>query len=148
MKQTPFLEQDSFVNLLKAHDKLLAELSTILRESGLSEPQFNVLRILRGASSDDLPCSTIADRMITRQPDMTRILDRLEQADLINRKRSTRDRRVVKVRIVKKGLDLLADLDGPVRQLHLRQFRGFSKKDLAELNRLLNRVLDSHQGGD
>ena len=147
VRKMPFIEQEAFVNLLRAHERVLAELHTTLRGAGLSEPQYNVLRILRGASPDGLPCSAISNRMITRQPDVTRILDRLQSACLIRRTRNTKDRRVVTVRIDKKGMDILAALDSPVRELHERQFGQFTRKELAALNRQLMRIAQSTDDG-
>lgn len=144
VKDPPLVEQDAFVNILKAQDKVLSDISVTLHGSSLSEPQYNVLRILRGASPYGIPCSAISDRMITRQPDITRILDRLEQAGLIARQRSTEDRRVVLVRIGKKGMDTLAELDRPVRETHERQFGCLSRKELTEFNRLLVLVAGNH----
>ncbi len=133
------LGQTAFVHILKAHGKLLGELVELLKSFNLSEPQYNVLRILRG-TSEGLPCQAIAERMITRLPDITRLLDRLERSGLVARERSSSDRRTVFVSIRKKGLTLLSKLDDPVRELHRRQFRRLRHRDLNELVRLLVEV--------
>jgi DNA-binding MarR family transcriptional regulator len=139
------LEQAAFVHILKAHGKLDGELVKLLKPFNLSEPQYNVLRILRGAP-EGLPCQAIAARMITRLPDITRLLDRLEASDLVARERPRADRRIVLVSIRTKGLTLLSKLDDPVRELHRRQFRRLPRRDLNELVRLLVEVQNTQQG--
>ncbi len=97
----PALSQENriFVALLQAADTLGQEAEQLLKASGLTGAQYNVLRILRGAEPEGLPCGGIGDRMISHDPDMTRLLDRLEKRGLITRARQTDDRRVVKTRI-------------------------------------------------
>lgn len=131
------LEQEVFLRLLKAADVLEGELSALLKGSDLSATQYNVLRILRGAGESGMPCGRITDRMITREPDMTRLLDRLEARGLIARGRSPDDRRVVLGRLTGKGKALLKSLDAPVLQLHARQLAQLGKASLRELARLL-----------
>jgi DNA-binding MarR family transcriptional regulator len=133
-------EQGSFINVLRAHARLLDGLTKLLKPYGLSEPQYNVLRILRGAGAPGLPCRAVAERMITRLPDITRLLDRLEKAGWIARERSSRDRRVVNVVLLEKGEALLSELDEPVADLHVRQFAHFEAGELRELNRLLSKI--------
>src|SRR2546429_4182270 len=112
--------------------------------SGLTGAQYNVLRILRGAEPEGLPCRGIGDRMISHDPDMTRLLDRMEKRGLITRERQTDDRRVVKTRITPRALSLLKTLDQPVHDLHKRQFRHMSVARLKILFDLLeeDRVRD------
>ena len=98
--------------------------------------QYNVLRILRGAGPQGLPCNRISERMISRDPDMTRMLDRMEKRSLITRERQQEDRRVVRARITEEGLKLLKKLDAPVRELHKKQFASLNlarQKTLLEL---------------
>src|SRR6266496_3289060 len=95
-------------------------LATVLKADDLSANQYNVLRILRG-SPEGLPCGEIASRMITRDPDITRLLDRLEKRKLISRCRETKDRRMVMARITPDGLKLLGRLDEPVHEAHRQQ---------------------------
>jgi len=95
------------------------------------------LRILRGAGSGGLPSTEIAGRMVTRVPDITRLVDRLEATGLVERSRTSEDRRVVIVCITAKGLDVLASLDGPITKLHLAQLGHLTRKELEEFNRLL-----------
>lgn len=115
------LDQELFVVLQRAADRLLHDTQAVLKPSGLSAQQYNVLRILRGAMGP-LNCSEIAGRMINRDPDMTRLLDRLESKGWIERLRDGADRRVVLASITPEGLALLAGLDGPVRASHEQQF--------------------------
>jgi len=108
-----------------------------LKAEDLSSTQYNVLRILRGAP-DGLPCGEIANRMITRDPDITRLLDRLEKRGLISRCRETKDRRMVMARITADGLKLLARLDEPVEEAHRSQLGHLGKDQLRALAELLS----------
>ncbi|MBU2652510.1 MAG: MarR family transcriptional regulator [Bacteroidetes bacterium] len=132
----PVLEQIAFVNLAQTYDRLRTAFSALFKEHGITEPQYNVLRILRGAGGG-LPCSQIGDRMITRVPDVTRLLDRLEAHGLIARNRDGEDRRIVLTSITPDGLKLLTGLDRPVMELHRRTLGHMSERDLEQLNRLL-----------
>src|SRR5580658_669185 len=108
-------EEDAFLELLRTTDMLSRGPAQVLKTGDLSATQYNVLRILRGAP-EGLPCGEIANRMITRDPDVTRLLDRLEKRELISRCRETKDRRMVMARITPQGLRLLAQLDEPVKE--------------------------------
>jgi DNA-binding MarR family transcriptional regulator len=134
------LENRVFVALLQAADTLGQEAEQLLKAAGLTGAQYNVLRILRGAAPEGLPCRGIGDRMISHDPDMTRLLDRLEKRGLITRERQTDDRRVVKTRITPQALSLLKTMDQPVRELHKRQFRHMSHTRLKVLSDLLEEV--------
>ncbi len=134
------LENRIFVALLQAANTLGQEAEQLLKASGLTGAQYNVLRILRGAEPEGLPCRGIGDRMISHDPDMTRLLDRLEKRGLITRVRQTDDRRVVKTRITPQALSLLKTLDRPIRELHKRQFRHMSAARLKILSDLLEEV--------
>ena len=116
----PSLEEAAFLDLLRTTDMLSRGLVTILKPEDLSSTQYNILRILRGAP-EGLPCGEIAKRMITRDPDITRLLDRLEKRGLISRSREARDRRTVMARIIGAGLQLLARLDETVQAAHRKQ---------------------------
>ncbi len=120
---TPSLEAKLFVALLRLSDRLAQDAELLIKSHGLTATQYNVLRILRGAGPDGLPCKGIGDRMISRDPDMTRLLDRMEKRQLITRERQTEDRRVIKTRITSAGLEILKKLDAPVDELHKKQFR-------------------------
>lgn len=134
------LEHRTFIALLRAADSLGQEVEQLLKAAGLTGAQFNVLRILRGAEPEGLPCRGIGDRMISHDPDMTRLLDRLEKRSLISRERQTDDRRVIKARITPQALSLLKTLDQPVRDLHKRQFRHMPSARLKILSDLLEEV--------
>lgn len=130
------------LDLLRTTDILSRGLLHVFKSEELSGTQYNVLRILRGAP-EGLACGEIASRMITRDPDVTRLLDRLEKRGLISRCRETKDRRTVMVRIAPPGLKLLATLDEPVRAAHRRQLGHLGQNRLRALSELL-RVARSH----
>ncbi len=130
-------EQEAHLNLARTEDCLMQAFERLFQEHGISGPQYNVLRILRGHGSDGVPCLEIAKCMIHRMPDITRLSDRLEQAGLVERCRTREDRRVVLVKITPVGLEVLARLDEPVMDLHRRQLSHLSREELDELNRLL-----------
>jgi MarR family transcriptional regulator, organic hydroperoxide resistance regulator len=134
------LEQRTFLALLKAADALGQEAEQLTRSSELTGTQYNVLRILRGAGAEGLACRGIGDRMITHDPDITRLLDRMEKRGLIRRERQKDDRRVVKTRITPQGLGLLKPLDQPMRDLHKRQFRRMPSARLKTLYDLLEEI--------
>jgi DNA-binding MarR family transcriptional regulator len=100
-----------------------------------------VLRILRGAPAG-LLCGEVGNRMITRDPDITRLLDRLEKRGLISRSRETKDRRTVVVRMTPAGLDLVGRLDGPVQAVHREQLGHLGEKRLKNLSELLTACRD------
>jgi DNA-binding MarR family transcriptional regulator len=130
-------EEALFLDLLRTTDMLSRGLVRVLKTENLSATQYNVLRILRG-SPDGLPCGEIASRMITRDPDITRLLDRLEKRRLISRCRETKDRRMVMARITPDGLKLLARLDEPVGQTHRKQLGHLGRERLRALGELLD----------
>jgi DNA-binding MarR family transcriptional regulator len=134
------LEDRIFISLQKTADFLGQEAEQLFKPHTLTGTQYNVLRILRGAGPDGLACSGIGERMISHDPDMTRLLDRMEKRGLITRERQTDDRRVVKTRITEEGLNLLQSLDQPVRELHKRQFRHMPAARLKTLAALLEEV--------
>jgi DNA-binding MarR family transcriptional regulator len=130
-------EEALFLDLLRTTDMLSRGLVTLLKNEDLSSNQYNVLRILRG-SPEGLPCGEIASRMITRDPDITRLLDRLEKRNLISRCRETKDRRMVMARITPEGQKLLARLDEPVELAHRRQLGHLGRERLRTLTELLH----------
>ena len=139
-KPPPLLEQDAFMSIQRNADWLMRELEEILKDENLSPAQYNVLRILRTAGSNGMACHEIGERMITRDPDMTRLLDKLEDRELLGRSRERHDRRVIRTRISPGGLRLLKELDEPVRSLHRKQLGHLSEKRLRLLVRLLESV--------
>jgi DNA-binding MarR family transcriptional regulator len=134
------LEGQTFVALLKAADSLASQGDQLMKANGVTSAQYNVLRILRGAGPDGLPCNAIGERMISRDPDMTRLLDRMEKRELITRERQKEDRRVVKARITDEGLKLLKKMDAPIRELHKNQFAHMTSARLKTLLELLSEV--------
>jgi DNA-binding MarR family transcriptional regulator len=140
------LEDRIFISLQKTADSLGLEVEQLFKPHGLTGTQYNVLRILRGSEPEGLACSSIGERMISHDPDMTRLLDRMEKRGLITRERQTDDRRVVKTRITPAGLDILKSLDQPVRELHKRQFRHMPAARLKTLAELLEDVRPRGQG--
>jgi DNA-binding MarR family transcriptional regulator len=154
LRQTrPFAtrEEELYLSLVRTVDLLSRGLSGLLKSRGISGPQYNALRILRGAGEAGLPCGEIAARMVTRDPDVTRLLDRLQKRHLIERGRGADDRRVVSTRITADGLALLQELDVPVRELHIGQLGFLSAQELDGLLDQLTRVreqLDDSTPGD
>jgi DNA-binding MarR family transcriptional regulator len=135
-------EDRAFIALQKAADKLAQQVEHLLKANGLTGAQYNVLRILRGAEPDGLPCSSISERMISHDPDMTRLLDRMEKRNLITRQRQSDDRRVVKTRITCAGLEVLKKLDLPVRELHKLQFAHMGATRVRTLAALLDEICE------
>jgi DNA-binding MarR family transcriptional regulator len=116
---------EAYLNVLRTADTLTRALEALLQPFRLTPTQYNVLRILAGAGEAGLSCSEISDRMLTRDPDMTRLLDRLERAGLAKRARESRDRRVITVRLAPRGRALLDELKGPAAR--------FERKSLGRL---------------
>ena len=129
------------LKIVKANERLAGSHAALFKAHGLSSPQYNVLRILRGARDEDLSCHEVGRRLITRVPDVTRLLDRLEQRGLIERWRCQDDRRVVRTRITPEGLALVGRIDRPLQQVVAEQFADFSDRKLAQLDRLLEALL-------
>jgi DNA-binding MarR family transcriptional regulator len=129
-------EEKAFLDLLRTCDLLSRGAAYVLKAEDLSPTQYNVLRILRGEPKG-LPCGEIGCRMITRDPDITRLLDRLEKRGLISRFRDTEDRRVVLTRISSEGLKVLSRLDIPVQDAHRKQLGHLGRARLRQLADLL-----------
>lgn len=129
-------EEAAFLDLLRTADLLTRRAIGVLKTEDLSPTQYNVLRILRGAR-EGLTCGEIACRLITRDPDVTRLLDRLEKRGLISRARESRDRRMVLARITPEGLELVDRLDEPVQETHRKLLGHMGKSRLRALGELL-----------
>jgi len=129
-------EEAAFLELLRTADMLTRGAFGVLKAEDLSLTQYNVLRILRG-SPQGLPCGELASRMITRDPDVTRLLDRMEKRRLISRSRDNQDRRMVLARITPEGLKLVDRLDEPVQKIHSKQLGRLGKEQLRALLQLL-----------
>jgi DNA-binding MarR family transcriptional regulator len=131
------IEEEAFVALLRAADQLQRRAAEMLKPHGLSPTQYNALRILRGAGAEGLACSEVGKRMINRDPDITRLLDRLERRGLIQRSRGQKDRRVIRTQITSAGIDLLKGLHREVAEFHRRVLGHLGEKRLEPLIRLL-----------
>ena len=140
IKQTrPFnsLEQEAMLSIERTAAVLGHSLAEALKGYGVTPTQYNALRILRGAGEEGLCRNEVRDRLVARVPDVTRLLDRLEEMGLIARERDASDRRLVTTRITREGLKLLARLDGPVAEAHERQLGHMDERSLRTLIDLL-----------
>jgi DNA-binding MarR family transcriptional regulator len=135
-RRTVIPEEAAYLDLVRTAEMLSRQVVQVLRTDDLSPAQYNVLRILRGSPAG-LTCGEIANRMVTRDPDITRLLDRMEKRDLISRSRDEKDRRVVLSRITAEGLDILSKLDQPVRDMHRKLLGHLGADRLRTLRQLL-----------
>jgi DNA-binding MarR family transcriptional regulator len=140
-KKQPFVqaEQEACLNLLRTNDQLQIRFARLFREHGLTSSQYNILRILCG-EGEPLPILEIADRMVAVVPGITGLIDRLEKAGLVERRRCAEDRRIIYVALRDQGAELLAKLDEPVMQLHKRLMGHLSEVELKQLTRLLEKT--------
>lgn len=138
-QKKPFgsLAQEAFLSLARTEALLREAVERLLEPHELTLTQYNVLRVLRGADSAGLCRNEIRDRLVTRMPDVTRLLDRMEAAGLIHRVRSTTDRRQVNTTLTTKGRKLVDELDGPIAKAHERQLGHLEAKQLKTLIELL-----------
>jgi DNA-binding MarR family transcriptional regulator len=134
------LEAEAFLSLLRTADQLQGLAAEMLKPHGISPTQYNALRILRGAGAQGLACREIGERMIHRDPDITRLVNRLEGRGLVTRSRGRVDRRVMKTRITAAGLAMLRGLDRPVAEFQRRLLGGLGAARLRGLIRLLEAV--------
>lgn len=137
------LQEEVVLSLWRTADQVALPMEEVLKEAGLSFSQYNILRILRGSPGDGLTCSDIADRMIARDPDVTRLLDRLETRGLVARARSTTDRRVVLTSITHDGLGALDALDAPMEATVKKSLAHMPKARLQMLLELLEEARDA-----
>jgi len=135
--------EEALLNIVRTADLLSMAVGTLLKPHGLSGTQYNVLRILRGAGNDGVSCKDIGARLITRDPDITRLMDRLEQRGLIVRGRATEDRRIVTHRLTRSGMELVNQLDGPVDDLNRRLLGHVPPEKLNQLVNLLEQVREA-----
>ena len=139
------LEDEALVALQRTADRLQWRLSEMLKAHGLSPTQYNALRILRGAGDQGRACSEIAERMINRDPDITRLVDRLERRGLAVRSREGQDRRVITTRITPAGLELLQALDVPVEDFNREMLGPLGEQRLQTLIRLLEIITEQSE---
>jgi DNA-binding MarR family transcriptional regulator len=141
----PFVgaEVEAFLNVVRTADRLMRSVDLLMKRHGLTSAQYNVLRILRGAGTDGANGREIAERMINTEPDITRLLDRMEKRGVIRRRRHEKDRRFVTAWIAESGLAILAALDEPIAQLHRRQFARLSEAEIASIVAGLEKVREN-----
>jgi DNA-binding MarR family transcriptional regulator len=139
-QRKPFqsLQQEVFLEVLRTGHALVQDLVELLKPYGLTQPQYNVLRILRGAGAAGLPTGEVGARMVaSREPDVTRLLVRMERQGLVERERRPDNRRVVTARITPQGRGVLKALDQPVLEMHATQLRHMARRELEQLAELL-----------
>jgi len=148
IKQTkPFEspEDEAFVSVLRTAGAFQWREAELLKPYEITLPQYNVLRILRGAEPEGLICREISERMITRDPDVTKLLDRLEARGLVSRERQEKDRRVIVARVTPEGLRLVGEIDGPVLKLTEELLGHLGERKLGTLIRLLEEAREKAQ---
>jgi len=126
-------EEEAFLNLGRTWEFLQKRVADLLKAHQLTPTQYNLLRILRGAGSEGITCSQATERMLTPDPDITRLVDRMETQGLIRRERTPEDRRVVLVRITDSGLDVTNRIDAPLHQLLQQSLGRIGRQRVAEL---------------
>lgn len=139
------LEQEAFLNLWRTYDRLRVAEEELFGQHGLTPQQYNALRLLRGAHPERLRTLALAARLVSRAPDITRLLDRLVEMGLIDRARLPENRRVVEIGLTAEGFALLRKLDKPVRECHALQLGHLKPGDLKELVRLLQAAREPHE---
>jgi DNA-binding MarR family transcriptional regulator len=139
-QKKPFgsLEEEVYLGIQRTAEALSWGLSQTLKGADLTPTQYNVLRILRGAGSEGAACGQISERMVTKDSDITRLVERLDARGLVTRERDETDRRYITVRITPDGLSLLATLDEPIAECHKRQLGHLGKEKLGSLRKLLD----------
>jgi len=137
-------QQEAFLNLLRTADHFSRARDGFLKAYKLSQSQYNVLRILRSCGDEGLACKHIAERMLTREPDMTRLLDRLQDRGLVTRARHNGDRRIVKSAITKTGMKLLAGIDKPIEAFYRAALGHMTETQLKKLVELLETCREKH----
>lgn len=138
-QQRPFSSpaEEALLNLMRTADCVGRTMQRAIRQWGITSTQYNVLRILRGAQPEGLTCSAIGDRMITADPDITRLLARLKALKLLRQQRDKRDRRVVWTQISPAGLELLAEMDPVIQKMPGEMLGHLTPRELLEFVRLL-----------
>lgn len=141
-------EQEAYLNLWRTYDRLRAMEDELFAAHGLTAQQYNALRLLKAAGPGGLATLALASRLISRAPDITRLVDRLEESGLVSRDRQAGNRRVVRLAITAAGLALLKELAGPVRQCGRRQLGHLTREQLAALTGLLKMAREPHDDGE
>lgn len=140
------LQQEAYLSVVRTTSTLTDRVEDLLKPYGISGTQYNVLRILRGAGEGGLCRNELRDRMLTRMPDMTRLLDRMEEAGLVTRSRERDDRRMVLTQITARGRELLSELDRPMADLHRQQLASLTDEQLRSLIDILTAVREGNVG--
>lgn len=145
-KRRPFESphEEAYLNILLTASTLEAGPDRVLKERQLTQPSYNVLRILAGEGRP-LSCAEIRERMVARVPDVTRLIDRLVERGLVHRERSAEDRRIVTAAITGAGRDAIAGLDRKLRRVHEEQLNSLDAPELHQLSRLLEKARASHE---
>jgi len=138
-------QQEVYLSLWRTYDRLKAHEDELFQSWDLTSQQYNVLRILQAASPKAVPTLQISHRLISRAPDITRMLDKLQERKLVSRLRSQEDRRTVLVEITPEGLELLEKLQEPVKALHISQLGHLTAADCTALCRLLQKSREPHE---
>jgi DNA-binding MarR family transcriptional regulator len=139
------LEQEAFLNLWRTYDRLHQREEELFGRYDLTPQQYNALRLLRGEGGRKLPTLALAARLVSRAPDITRLLDKLEERGLIERERPADNRRMVLIGLTDAGRALLAELDDRVRECHIRQLGHLSQTQLRDLIKLLQDARRVHE---
>lgn len=142
------LEQEAFLNLWRTYDRLRALEESLFSQHDLSAQQYNTLRLLRGVHPQSMPTLALGAKLISRAPDMTRLLDKLESRQLVRRERRSENRRVVEVAITPEGLQLLKQLDAPVQACAKQQLGHLDAASLQALTDLLHRARTPHEDAE
>ena len=137
--------EEAVLNILRTSDVMTQLLTDLLKPFGLSPTQYNVLRILRGATGTGVCCREIGERLVTRDPDVTRLIDRLEKRNLLQRTREKGDRRFVTIQLTSCGLELVNQLDYPIEKWNRKLMRNISSGDTKVLIELLERLREEFE---
>jgi len=138
-------QQETYLALWRTYDRLRSLEDSLFAEFDLTAQQYNLLRLLRATHPDAVPTLSLLDQLVSRAPNVTRMLDQLEERDLIVRRRSTEDRRTVFVGITETGLALLDQIAEPLQECHERQLGHLSPSDLKQLGQLLHKARTPHE---
>jgi DNA-binding MarR family transcriptional regulator len=139
------LQQETYLALWRTYDRLRSLEDNLFAEFDLTAQQYNLLRLLRATYPDAVPTLSLVDQLVSRAPNVTRMLDQLEERELIVRRRSTEDRRTVFVGITEPGLALLQRIAEPLQECHERQLGHLSSSDLKHLGQLLLKARAPHE---
>ena len=140
-------EEEAYLNIIKTANELSSAFFRFLKPFGISLVQYNILRILGGAGADGLPGVEIANRLVTKVPDITRLIDRLEKMSFVRRVRSSSDRRVIFIQITEKGIRALKEMDAPTLELLKRMLGHLSSEELTMVSKLMVKARKALRNG-